>query len=296
MFRELTLLPRNGRPVVSIAYLRRLQQRGKPAADQYARTTVRKALLWVAENPPIRDQYEARLRLVEVEQAARRVAWGEGLGSMSKRVLFGFMVAANRLGSVRFALSWRAWAEESGVSMSRVRDAMRRRIGPEGWVVRDYRDRPGRTARWAIHAGSPVRTFTSLPRSNVWGATTGIARPPFDAILRHDAWTALGDDTWHAFDALMERDGSATHDDLARATGMRSFVLWMALEDLRSHRVIEDQRGCLIVADEPLARLDVVAVELGTAGALERMRERHREEREAFRARGDVNVRSGDAT
>jgi hypothetical protein len=290
IFRALAAKPSGRRDPGSIKYQRILDERGRDAADAYAQHTAEGALAWVAANPAIRDRVSALVALLQIRGAAESLPWAIYGGPGVRRALEAAFLAADRLGGVRLGLPLRRWAELAGVTFDSIRER-RDKLVRMGWLCRDPRDRPGRTARYGVRLPSCVLpTFTSQGGLNV-GAL--VITHSAHRLLAHDAFRggALGDAGWYVAHSLNGRREPLR--ELGLRTGIREEALWDLMARLDRAGVIEVADDTASLAPHLFPRLDAIASASGTQGAGEADRLRHLRERNAFR-RGGVNVGSTD--
>lgn len=117
IFHALAKKPKGRREPASMKYMRLLDEKGSDSADDYARTTARKAIAFVAANPRIIDKADALVRITEIKATADAMPWGVYAGPRTRRALEGAFVVAERVGGVAFGLALREWAEICGLDL-----------------------------------------------------------------------------------------------------------------------------------------------------------------------------------
>jgi hypothetical protein len=279
IFRALAKKPSGRRGPGSVKYQRILDEKGRDAADDYARTTARKAIRFVIENPKIGDRADALVRLTELRAIADGLPWCTYGGPGPRRALEATFIIGERVGGIRFGLSLREWAELCGQDMRATR-THRDLLVALGWLDRNADDRLGRTARYRLRTPRHIHSHGRYE-------CAALGDP---AWLAHDAFRpeGLGDVGWY----VLSRAGTQLGvSDLSVRAGIDP----AALEDLLGVMVhaglIDIDGDCrLHRVTNPIPALDGVAERRGTIGRLIADREQHRRERDAFHARG-VNVR-----
>ena len=280
IFRALSAKPSGRRESGSIKYARLLAERGQERADTYARATAEKAVRFVQANPAIKDRPSALVRLIELESVAGGLPWAVYGGTSARRALEAAFVVAERVGGLSFGLSVREHAELAGHGFEQIR-ADRRTLTDLGWLRRDPSDRLGRTSRFSLRRGLHIH-------SHQGDLNVGADRH----WLAHDAFRVpgLGDDGWLVLSIaaapvsmqLLAARSGFDHDTLeAICSKLEGFGLLNA-DDHVVHRVSAITQV-----------LDAAAEALGTVGAADTDKERHRLEREDFHSRRDVNVEVG---
>lgn len=278
IFRALSAKPSGRREPGSLKYQRLLDGRGRDRADAYAWTTAEKAIAFVQANPAITDRPSALVKLLELEAVAGALPWAVYGGASARRALEAAFVVAERVGGLSFGLSVREHAELTGHDFERIR-VDRRVLTDLGWLRRDPSDRLGRTSRFSLRRGFHIH-------SHQGDLNVGTDRE----WLAHDGFRdrALGDLGWLVLSLLAAP--VSTH-----ALALRTGLDQTALEDVCSKleraglmRIVDDD--LIHRANDVVSALDHAARDLGTIGAGDADRERHRVDREAFRARQDVNV------
>lgn len=290
ILRELSVKPSGRRAPGSLKYQRILDDRGCDAANAYARRTAEKAIAFVKANPPILDRPTAVLSVWGIEGAADSLPWGTYGGAGPRRALEAVFVVAERTGGLKFGLALREWSELAGQSFEAIR-AHRDRLIVLGWLRRNQDDRPGRTSRYVLCKPSHIHISHIHSQGDVGDVNVGHTQErPW---LPHDAFRedGLGDRGWYV---LLSCTTTPTPlHEIALRTGYGEDELSDIVRELEVAGLVtvgDDGTVCRI---EDPARLDLVAEQRGTAGLGEADRKRHREERAAFRARGDVNVGEG---
>lgn len=265
----------------SMKYQAILQTRGFNEATKYATRTAGNAVKFVTENPKILDRGAAAVRLVEIEDAVESLPWLVYCGPKARRALDAALVVAWRVGSVKFGLALREWAELSGLDFESIRTA-RSVLQSEGWLRRDPNDRNGRTARYSLSPPAHIHSHRG-------GLNVGLHDDR--QWLAHDAFRepALGSLGWAVLRAVppaptpiavLEGRLALDHEDL-----------WEQLLQLeRAHLILVGDNSVRRAADDLMPLLDAVAVAEGTAGELIAQRARHLQDRAAWHGRGDVNV------
>jgi hypothetical protein len=281
IFRALAAKPSGKREPGSIKYQRILDERGRDAADAYARRTAGKAVEWVKRNPPIRDRPEALVRLTEIATIVSALPWAIYAGPAARRALEAVFVVAKRVGGVRFGLSLREWAELAGMTKRGI-ESHRDTLLRMGWLRRDPTDRLGRTSRFTLAAPRDIQLTGG-----------GSECPPFgDATwLDHDAFRegALGDLGWYVF-ASLAIPMTLAELGIRTGLGLEGAEDMVALLD-RAELVVFQDNEIVARADCLIDRLGETAELFDTSGRGEAERELHRQQRDAFRRREDVNVR-----
>lgn len=277
IYRALAAKPSGKREPGSLKYQRLLDVRGRDPADAYARRTAERAVAFVEANPAIKDRPSALVALLELEAVAGALPWAVYGGPGVRRALEAAFVVAERVGGLAFGLSVREHAELAGHDFERTR-AERRALTDLGWLRRDPNDRLGRTARFTLRRPSHIH-------SHQGDLNVGTDRE----WLADDAFrtSALGDEAWLVLSI-------AAAPISVHALALRSGFAVEALQEtnalLERLELLHVDDGVVRRASDLSSALDAAAERFGTAGAAKADRERHRHDREAFRARQDVNV------
>lgn len=278
--RAISAKPSGRREPGSLKYQRLLDERGRDAADRYAVTTAERALRFIAENPAIRDATGAVVRLLELEGAADALPWGLYGGAGPRRALEAMFTIAEDLRTLRFGLALRQWCEIAGQPLD-VIPTHRNTLLSLGWITRNPDDRAGRTSRFSLRLPLHIHLHTG-------GMNVGLGADR--EWLAHDSFRpeALGDEGW-----LILRIAATSCS--VREIAIRAGFSIEATEDHMAHLAsrqlvaVDDEGG--VVRTTPLVpALDAAAAYFGTKDRLDDDRAKHRREREAFRARLDVNV------
>ncbi|HXF72505.1 MAG TPA: hypothetical protein VNO79_07855 [Actinomycetota bacterium] len=280
--RALAAPERDGVHRGSEEYWKLLKTRGARAAEAYARRTAERAVAFVRENPAIRGRPEGVRRVLEIRAAADRLPWFTYGGPRARRVLEAALLVGLRVGSVSFGLALREWAELAGVDIAAVR-AERRVLEDLGWIARRPADRGWRTGRYRLRPGLHIHT-AGLSLIGGGANVPGYTQPD----PSHDAFdeNALGDSGWYLMNTITRARASVAEIALRTGLDLEDADEWIRRLEALGLVVM---RGATVEPSADLAeRLGVVAETLGTAGAGEIRRERHRQEREAFRARHGV--------
>jgi hypothetical protein len=281
IFRALAAKPSGKRDPGSLKYQRILDERGRDAADEYARCTAEKALGFVKANPPIKDRASALVGIAEVAEAAEALPWAVYAGPGARQALEAAFVVAEGVGGLSFGLSLRQWAEVAGQPMRATR-THRDLLTELEWFQRNPGDRLGRTARYRLRL---PRHIHSQERSECAGLGER-------AWLAHDAFRpeALGDMGWYVLSRLSIFRATADLRIVSVQTGLGLEELRELVDVFERENLTYREDDFVRCADDLVPRLDAVATRYHTAGRGEEDRELHRFEREVFRTRG-VNVR-----
>jgi hypothetical protein len=283
ILRALTAKPSGKRDPGSLKYQRILETKGKATADAYAERTVQAAAKFVKANPPIRDRNAALVRLGEIQNAAESLPWCVYAGPGVRRSLEATFVVAERVGSIKFGLALREWAQVSGQDFETVR-ANRNPLVSLGWLVRNEGDRPGRTSRFTLRKPSHIQLTPGDMNVEDIGSR---------AWLTHDAFRpqAFGDIGWYLLAKIAR--APILNVELAAATGIsrQAWSDYLAPLERAGLVLVSDQGGVGLPRGDLIPLLDAAAVHFGTAGAADRDNARIARERVAFRGRlQDVNV------
>jgi hypothetical protein len=283
IFRALAAKPSGRKDPGSMKYQRLLDTKGRDAADRYARGTAEKAIEFVKKNPAIKDRSAAIVHLLELQTAANALPWAVYGGPGTRRTLEAAFFVAEEVGGPKFGLALRRWAELAGQDFEVIR-TRRKALSELGWLVRDADDRLGRTGRYRIR--KPLHINSHQGGGNVGATATRV-------WLNHDAFRpgGLGDEGWYLLYVIASLN-CATSENLARATGFDEDTLEDLVEPFSRYELIQTtESGLLTCPDDLVPGLDQVADELGVAGIGDADRERHRNERDAWKLRGQgVNV------
>jgi hypothetical protein len=281
IFRALAAKPSGRRDPGSVKYQRVLDERGRDAADAYARQTAERAVEFVASHPAITDRPSAFLRLVEIQGIAGGLPWAVYAGAGVRRALEGTFIIGERIGGLSFGLALREWSEIAGQDERATREH-RDALVRLGWLRRNPNDRAGRTGRYALRVPTHIHSHGRSECADSAGR----------AWMAHDAFrpTALGDLGWYVLASL---SAPRSLGDLSLRTGLDPDELrdlaWR-LDGIGAVSLVDD--GVLVRSPDLAGRLDAFASSAGTSGSLEADVERHARERAEFRRRGDVNVRA----
>jgi hypothetical protein len=271
--------PSGRRAPGSIKYQRLLETRGLEAADAYAIRTAANAVSWIAANPAIKDRPAGLVSIIEIESLAGALPWLLYGGAGARHALEGVFVVAERIGSLSFGLALREWSELVGEHERLIR-GHRDTLIDLWWLRRNRADRNGRTARFSLRPG---RHIHSHGRSE--------CAPAADrGWLAHDAFRpeALGDVGWYVLSVLTQ---PRTVDDVSVRTGLDVEDVWVLIRRLHVAELVDITDNDVVVrAGNLIPQLNIVADAAGTLGTLAADRERHDQDRVAFRDRRDVNV------
>jgi hypothetical protein len=272
IFRALAKKPSGGRDHSSIKYQRLLDERGRDAADAYARRTAERAVIFVGENPKILDRTDALVRIAEIEAKADALPWQLYFGPGLRRTLDAAFVVAERSGKVNPGLALREWAEIAGQTFSTVRTNSQKLLDL-GWLVRLSPDPKWKTGRYGLRLPSHIH---SHGRSECVG-TGG------RAWVAHDAFRpeCLGDLGWYV---LRLMDSRPTAHELSIRGGIDPDDIDDVLAVMeRADLFVVDEAGRLHRVSDPIPALDDLARTRGTLGSAQADRAQHRREREAYR-------------
>ena len=256
-----------------------------------------KACRRVEEVPAYRGGADVRLRLADFLFVVEPATYWKGMaGASALAVLRGHAAIACRRGAMTYTASLRELAERAGLTLPTVRAAnlRLRRLGLLAQTrlggVREGR----RTASsWSLTV-PVVATFyhtPHTPRRDLNGKESLQSGLTLEGLLRHDAsrWRALGKNV-PALLLALESLGTARTPALAARLGRHRVTVCRQLARLVALGLAErsdGKRGLYRLSVEPealAARLDRVAVRLGTAGVGLRMQEAFEEQRMGFDA------------
>jgi hypothetical protein len=269
--------PRGNRDPYSLKYMRILEHRGLARAEAYAMRTAARAAAWVKVNPPIRDPSAGRAALAEIRDVADSLDWLVYGGPGPRRVLEGLFVVGDRLGSVSFRLANRAWAELVGMTVTAL---LRRRASllNLGWVVRNPRDRQGRTARYVLRIPDKIEWYASAESAARGGLEEEVPGRPEALVNSSGGGSAFEDLSSGGLRTTVPFNLTTPCEVNGTALLGHDAFRSNALGDLGWYAVTRQLRG-----SDLDGLLDRLAVEYGTAGALDRDIGRHRRDREEFR-------------
>ena len=242
----------------------------------------RKATRFVAANPPFADGTDVRKHVQRLLDDARAQAWPGMAGTSTLAILQAHATVACRRGATSYGASQRELAELAGVTLPTVRKANATRIR-KGLLKAQARGgiRKGRrvASTWTLRVDAAARNVATLyhsphtPRVGLNGKDSLRSGLTVEALLRHDVsrWRALGKGFPALFLAL-ENLGAARVSTLAALLNRHRVTVSNQLRRLVVEGVAERSAGKrglyrLAVAPEAIiAKLDRVAVRLGTAG------------------------------
>ncbi len=245
-------------------------------ADAYVARSWTRAAEFIAASPPISDPSAARAAIAELRDLAdaHPDRWRGKTGLTDRKVFEAHLEIATAAAHLQHTASIRQVAETAGVHRDTVLRAQGRLRADRLLTLVDVGE--GTLAsRWRLPDPQRVswpNTATS-PHTPTPGASGRV--PP-----RHDLWRmrALGSAAWQVARHLHAQ--ALTLDQLAAATRLHRRTLQRALQRLVNHRLVEKVRDAWqLVSDE----FDQAARRAGLAGAGQRQRVVHLEDRQAYR-------------
>lgn len=274
-----------------------------PCAGKFGelwRESERDALRWLrlsysrAERWSAMHESPGRARGRAAQAWAMARPWPGATGNSDMAVYLAHAEIARQSGALTYAAPVRRLAELAGVTNPTVISANRRLV--DAGLVRDAHIWNGRMAR--LFYLDALQTFTSSTHPNC---------EELVKACNADAWRfrGLGKSALLVLEHLRATPG-ATAVELAASTGKHRTTVWRALERM-AHMVDPDTGEVLrlVEADGDGWRacddvdLAAVARAVGTAGAGERQRARHEDERRGFRraiARAEAGTTPESAT
>lgn len=257
---------------------------GSDAARRYVRGELDRARQYVRAHPLIHDRGAALERIADIRAAAdsRPECWHGMGGSTDRAVLEALLELGTISGNVTdLGASVRTLAERAGIGLGTASRALRR-LEAAGWV----------RARRRGGAHGPGLYELSRPPDGggtVLSALRGVCRDCSTsvrgALYAHDAfrWRALGKTAAAYLDALCAHPRTVA--ELGEAFAVTERTVRRHLAHLEAAGLAVRTGGGWVRADDALDRLDGLAVELGTAGALELARARHALNRAGYAGR-----------
>lgn len=241
------------------------------------RRQVRTARAKIEACPAIGDRADALDAITGVSTAADAQPWSGKTGSSDRVVLAAHVDIATRAGGVEYTASDRQIAEVSGKARQTVARAHERLI-KGGWVQRLAVGVGPRASRWQLNTAARTTRPVAIPCGHPLAGTSGLV-----ALAGADTFASRGLGAAGArILATLRASDRMTSRDLAAATGLHCSTVRRRLRQLEAVQLavcLGDGEWAGVERD-----LAEVAAEVGTSGAAERRRTRHRLDRLGYRA------------
>jgi predicted ArsR family transcriptional regulator len=248
-------------------------QRGMARAMKLLRREYDQAVAYVRKNALVLDRNGALLRVTEWLEAVDHGVWRGAGGLTDRNTLHAMAERSRQTGSAtRVPMSVRTLAETIGCSQSTASESLRR-MRSAGWLALKAKTTGRHPALYALTV--PSEATRTSPH-------TDLARELFDLVhsdSSHDVWRwqGLGKGPARIYDAICQKIAGAA--EIASHFGITRRAVYKHLGTLRQAGLAESAHGIWYPTGK---ELDVVALELGTAGTRVAQRERHAQQRDGY--------------
>lgn len=286
----------------------KVQGRGKDAAWRYVAACWTKAKTLVARQPTIRDRAGALRVITEVRAAVEAHRWKGIAGATNRRVMEAHLRIATETGKVAYGAAVRTVAEHAGCGLEGVVKG-HARLRHQGWLklVTGPRWREGKASVWSLRiprgVTQPNNQISTTPEESGYEPEQSYLPRGGDerdcavsdtptASPDQDVWTrgALGGHAWRVWSHL-DPQTSRSSRQIADRLGLKQPTVRRYLARLGRHGLAVHDLDRRWWRGE--ATPEEVAVKLGVAGAGERQRRRHADQRLTHRMSIDWERRQG---
>ncbi len=266
---------------------------GRADAETELRRVWAKAIRRVRLSPPIATRDDARHVVRAIRALADSAIWRGRAGATDKAVLEAHMRIAERTGSIQYTASVRQIAEAAGFTARTVSTSHHRLQGD--WLKLVKLGRGALGSEWKL---SPKNVSHLSTLTTSWGGREDSVEAG-DTGLGHDVWRwgGLGPAARHVF-TLLPSEGAISIKTLVQRRGTVRSAVYRLLRKLKQHGLaVQLGAGDWRRGQVDQAKLDALATHFGIAGAGQKQRWHHEDERERYRRRkrtGILKLRPAD--